>query len=65
MVKEKKFDFLYFMQKKETSYKIIKKTVQKVIKGKSYEFEIAIAFCNECGKDMDIPSLLDSNVKVY
>lgn len=62
MVKEKMFDFCTSCRK-ETSYKICKKTVQKVIKGKSYEFEIAVAFCNECGKEMDIPSLLDSNVK--
>lgn len=62
MAKERKFDFCTSCRK-ETSYKICKKTVQKVIKDKSYEFEIAIAVCDECGKEMDIPGLLDSNVK--
>jgi len=56
MVKEKKFDFCTSCRK-ETSYKIIKKTVQKVIKDKSYEFKIAVAVCDECGKEMDIPGL--------
>lgn len=62
MAKERKFDFCTSCRK-ETSYKICKKTVQKVIKDKSYEFEIAVAVCDECGKEMDIPGLLDSNVK--
>lgn len=62
MAKERMFDFCTSCRK-ETSYKICKKTVQKVIKDKSYEFEIAVAFCDECGNEMDIPGLLDSNVK--
>ena len=62
MVKEKKFDFCTSCRK-ETSYKIIKKTVQKVIKDKSYEFKIAVAVCDECGKEMDIPGLFDLNIK--
>lgn len=62
MAKERMFDFCTSCRK-ETSYKICKKTVQKVIKDKSYEFEIVVAFCDECGNEMDIPGLLDSNVK--
>lgn len=49
--------------RKETSYRICKKNVQKVIKDKPYEFEISIAVCDECGKEMDIPGLLDANIK--
>lgn len=56
MAKERMFDFCTSCRK-ETSYKICKKNVQKVIKDKSYEFEISIAVCDECGKEMDIPGL--------
>lgn len=62
MAKERLFDFCTSCRK-ETSYKICKKTVQKVIKDKTYEFEIAVAVCDVCGKEMDIPGLLDLNVK--
>lgn len=62
MAKERMFDFCTSCRK-ETSYRICKKNVQKVIKDKSYEFEISIAVCDECGKEMDIPGLLDSNIK--
>ena len=63
MAKERMFDFCTSCRK-ETSYKICKKSIQKVIKDKSYEFEIAVALCDECGKEMDISGLLDSNIKV-
>ena len=49
--------------RKETSYKMRKKIISKEIKGKTYEFEIAVAVCDECGKEMDIPGLLDSNIR--
>lgn len=62
MAKERQFDFCTSCRK-ETSYKVCKKTVQKVIKDKTYEFEIAVAECDVCGKEMDIPGLLDLNVK--
>lgn len=62
MAKKREFDFCTSCRK-ETSYTICKKTVQKVIKGKSYEFEIAVAVCDECGKNMDILGLLDANIK--
>lgn len=62
MAKEIMFDFCTSCRK-ETSYRICKKNVKKVIKDKSYEFEISIAVCDECGKEMDIPGLLDLNIK--
>lgn len=62
MAKERMFDFCTSCRK-ETSYKMRKKTVSKVIKDKIYEFEITVAVCDECGKEMDIPGLLDSNIK--
>ena len=30
---------------------------------KKYEFEITVAKCNECGQEMDIPGILDENIK--
>mgnify|MGYP005893941609 CR=1 FL=1 len=62
MAKERMFDFCTSCRK-ETAYKLCKKTVQKVIKDKVYEFEITIAVCDECGNEMDIPGILDTNVK--
>ena len=62
MAKERMFDFCTSCRK-ETAYKLCKKTVQKVIKDKVYEFKITIAVCDECGNEMDIPGILDTNVK--
>lgn len=62
MAKERMIDFCTSCRK-ETSYKLCKKKIQKVIKDKTYEFEIMVAVCDECGEKMDIPGLLDANVK--
>ncbi|MBE5935900.1 MAG: DUF4065 domain-containing protein [Lachnospiraceae bacterium] len=48
---------------KETSYSIINKKYKQCIKGKEYLFDISGALCNECGEEMNIPGLLDSNAK--
>lgn len=62
MPKDRMFDFCTSCRK-ETSYKLRKKIVKKVIKDKTYEFEITVAICDECGEEMDIPGLLDDNIK--
>lgn len=62
MAKERMFDFCTSCRK-ETSYTMRKKILQKVIKDKSYEFEIEVALCDECGKEMDIPGIWDLNIK--
>lgn len=62
MAKERMVDFCTSCRRK-TSYRICKKSIRKVINDKSYEFEISVAVCNECGKEMDIPGLLDANMK--
>lgn len=62
MAKEKMFDFCTSCRK-DTSYKMQKKTVQKVIRDKTYDFKITVAVCDECGEEMDIPGLLDANIK--
>lgn len=62
MAKERMFDFCTSCRK-DTSYKMQKKTVQKVIRDKTYDFEIMVAVCDECREEMDIPGLLDANIK--
>ena len=62
MAKERMFDFCTSCRK-DTSYKMKKKTVQKVIRDKTYDFKITVAVCDECGEEMDIPGLLDANIK--
>ncbi|WP_288887733.1 type II toxin-antitoxin system antitoxin SocA domain-containing protein [uncultured Eubacterium sp.] len=49
--------------RKECDYSLRKQKVKKIIKEKEYEFEITEAFCKECGMKMDIPSLIDINIK--
>lgn len=62
MAKERKVDFCT-QCRKETVYQLRKKIVQKVIKEKTYDFEIIVAVCDECGEEMDIPGLMDINMK--
>lgn len=62
MEKERKVDFCT-QCRKETAYKLRKKNVQKVIKEKTYDFEIIVAVCDECGEEMDIPGLMDINIR--
>ncbi|MDD2980891.1 MAG: DUF4065 domain-containing protein [Hespellia sp.] len=62
MAKERKVDFCT-QCRKETTYQLRKKIVQKVIKEKTYDFEIVVAVCDECGQEMDIPGLMDINMK--
>lgn len=62
MQKEKRIDFCTECRK-ETGYQLRKKTIQKVVKDKTYDFEIIIAVCSECGKEMSIPGLMDMNMR--
>ena len=62
MVKERKVDFCT-QCRKETAYQLRKKIIQKEIKEKIYNFEIIIAVCDECGEEMDVPGLIDLNIK--
>lgn len=63
MAKERKVDFCT-QCRKETAYQLRKKIVQKVIREKTYDFEIIVAVCDECGEEMDIPGLMDINMKL-
>ena len=49
--------------RKECEYVLEKRKVNKVIKDKEYEFDITVAVCKRCGEEMDIPGLLDRNIK--
>ena len=62
MAKERRVDFCTTCRK-ETSYQLYKKTVQKKIRDKDHVFKITVAKCDECGKEMEIPGLLDANIK--
>ena len=41
--------------RKETEYLLQKRDMVKTIKDKSYKFEITVAVCMECGREMSIP----------
>lgn len=62
MAKERKVDFCV-QCRKETTYQLHKRYVQKMIKEKTYDFQLIVAVCDECGEEMDIPGLLDINMK--
>jgi len=49
--------------RKETEYLLQKRDMVKTIKDKSYKFEITVAVCMECGREMSIPGLIDKNVQ--
>lgn len=50
--------------RKETGYDIRKVKYTHCIKGKEYTFDIAAAICKECGAEVNIPGLMDSNAKL-
>lgn len=62
MVKDKMLDFCTQCREDRT-YTLREKTIKKEIRDKMYEFEITVAECDECGEEMDIPGLLDFNMK--
>lgn len=62
MAREKMYDFCTSCRK-ETSYKLHNKIIQKTIKEKTYKFKLIVAVCDSCGEEMDVPGLLDANIK--
>ncbi|MFP5528719.1 type II toxin-antitoxin system antitoxin SocA domain-containing protein [Peptococcus simiae] len=46
-----------------TTYTLKKKDITKEIKGCTYQFSITTAFCDNCGKEVNIPGLIDKNIK--
>lgn len=49
--------------RKETAYEVRKITSKETIREKEYDIQFTAAFCKECGAEMDIPGLLDLNIK--
>ena len=50
--------------RKETGYDIRKVKYTHCIKGKEYTFDVATALCKECGAEVNIPGLMDSNARL-
>ena len=49
---------------REHSGYIIKKERKKyIIRNKEYHFNITVAYCKNCGKELDIPGLIDLQMK--
>ncbi len=49
--------------RKETEYQLRMSKLRKRIRGKEHEFSIISAICSTCGSEMDIPGLMDLNVR--
>ena len=46
-----------------TDYRFNKSTIEKEISGRKYRFLITSAICNKCGNEINVPGLIDQNVK--
>lgn len=49
--------------RKNTEYKLVKRSVERRIRDKDYSFSITTAVCRECGEEMSIQNLFDWNAK--
>ncbi|MBS5062703.1 MAG: DUF4065 domain-containing protein [Hungatella hathewayi] len=49
--------------RKETEYEVQKVIRTETIREKEYSFAFTVAVCKECGEEMDIPGLLDLNIR--
>ncbi|BCV20388.1 hypothetical protein [Moorella sp. Hama-1] len=48
---------------KEVGYQVIEKEIELEIKGVKVTYPGKIAYCNECGHEIDLPALDDENIK--
>lgn len=62
MMEKKRRDFCTECRK-ETEYFLQKKSIEKTIRDKEYNFVITTAVCKECGEEMGLPGLIDKNVQ--
>ncbi len=62
MAEKKRIDFCTVCRK-NTEYILQKQNIKKIMKDKEYTFSITAAVCNECGKEMSIPGLIDKNIQ--
>ncbi len=49
--------------RKDTPYVLQKREIVKAVRDKEYPFEITMAVCMECGREMSIPGLIDRNIQ--
>ncbi|MCF0258731.1 MAG: DUF4065 domain-containing protein [Erysipelotrichaceae bacterium] len=49
--------------RKETNYILQKSRIVKTIRDKDYTFSITEAVCSECGAKMNVPGLIDKNIR--
>ncbi len=61
-IKERRTDFCTECRK-ETEYELQKVARQEIIREKEYTFRYTTAICKVCGEEMDIPGLLDLNIR--
>ena len=50
--------------RKETGYEIRREQCTHCIKGQEYTFNVLKAVCEECGEEVNLPGLMDSNAKL-
>ncbi len=62
MANGKKPDFCTECRRR-TEYELMKAVSKETIREKEYKFVYTTAICKECGQEMDIPGLLDINMK--
>lgn len=62
MAEKKRIDFCMTCRK-NTEYTLKKRNIIKTIKDKEYTFSVTSAVCDECGEEMNIPGLIDKNIK--
>ncbi|OIQ11567.1 type II toxin-antitoxin system antitoxin SocA domain-containing protein [Neomoorella thermoacetica] len=48
---------------KEVEYNVIEKEIELEIKGVKVKYPAKIAYCNECGNEIDVPALDDENIQ--
>lgn len=51
--------------RKVREYSIIKKPFQKSVRGKVYTFSLSTAVCSSCGSEMDVPGIIDLQIKEF
>lgn len=61
---KEKFDFCTNCRK-ETGYTLQYRNITKVVKNKKCTFNLTVAICDECGKEMCPPGLIDKNIQEF
>lgn len=62
MIKERRINFCIECRT-DTEYEIKKVRKKETIRDKEYSFTFTAAICKECGEEMDLPGLMDFNIR--